>query len=226
MKRVALIVQHHSADAPGAVARELEARGVELRTVRASEGDTVPPSIADVAGLVVMGGPFSIDDVEAHPYLVAELALIRSAVRAGVPILGAFPIKFQTGLDAIGLAFAMLLGIVCGLLFGLAPALQLARIDPQLALGAGSRTAGRSGMRNGLMAVQVGLALVVLMAAGLFVRNFTETRETDPGFRRGAEAQRHDPEGCAVRVHLEQLDRFGGSGSWFQDKYDRNEVRT
>src|SRR6185436_5809044 len=39
-------------------------------------------------------------------------------------------------------------------------------------------------MRNGLMAVQVGLAVVVLMAAGLFVRNFTESRQTDPGFRR------------------------------------------
>ena len=59
------------------------------------------------------------------------------------PDLGAFPIKFQTSIDAIGLAFAMLLGVVCGLLFGLAPALQLARVDPQFALRAGSRTAGR-----------------------------------------------------------------------------------
>jgi GMP synthase (glutamine-hydrolysing) len=88
VKRVALVVQHHPADAPGAVARELGARGVELRTVRGSEGEAVPSSIADVAGLVVMGGPFSIDDVETHPYLATELALIRSAIRAGVPILG------------------------------------------------------------------------------------------------------------------------------------------
>jgi predicted permease len=39
-------------------------------------------------------------------------------------------------------------------------------------------------MRNALMGIEVGLALVVLLAAALFLRSFTETRETDPGFRR------------------------------------------
>jgi hypothetical protein len=38
-------------------------------------------------------------------------------------------------------------------------------------------------MRNGLMGLQVAMALVVLMAA-LFVRSFNETRDIDPGFRR------------------------------------------
>ena len=73
---------------------------------------------------------------------------------------------------------------LCGLVCGIAPAVQLAWIDPQAALRAGARTAGRSAMRNTLMAVQVGLALVVLMAAGLFLRSFGETRDTDPGFKR------------------------------------------
>jgi predicted permease len=39
-------------------------------------------------------------------------------------------------------------------------------------------------MRNALMAVEVGLAIVVLMAAALFVRSFSETLAADPGFRR------------------------------------------
>jgi predicted permease len=143
--------------------------------------------------LALGAGPWRIISLLLAEHLVlavlgaalgAAIAAWATVAMRNVPILGAFPIKFQTSLDALGLAFAMLLGIVSGLLFGLAPALQLARVDPQLALRAGSRTAGRSAMRNGLMAVQVGLALVVLMAAGLFVRNFTETRETDPGFRR------------------------------------------
>jgi putative ABC transport system permease protein len=143
--------------------------------------------------LALGAGPWRIISLLLAEHLVlavlgaalgAVIAAWATVAMRSVPILGAFPIKFQTSLDGIGLAFAMLLGIVCGLLFGLAPALQLARVDPQLAMRAGSRTAGRSAMRNGLMAVQVGLALVVLMAAGLFVRNFTETRETDPGFRR------------------------------------------
>ena len=105
------------------------------------------------------------------------------ALRA-VPIITAVPVRFQTELDAVSLAFAALLAVVCGLLFGMAPAAQLARVDPQAALRTGSRTAGRSALRNVLMAVEVGLALVVLVAAALFFRSFNETRGTDPGFTR------------------------------------------
>ena len=105
------------------------------------------------------------------------------ALRA-VPFIGAFPIKFQTDLDGVSIAFAAVLGIICGLVFGIAPAAQLARVDPQAALRAGSKSAGRSGLRNLLMGIEVGLALVVLLAAALFFRSFSETRDTDPGFKR------------------------------------------
>jgi predicted permease len=116
--------------------------------------------------------------------LGAAIAVWATDALRAVPMIGAVPIKFQTSVDASGLAFAMLLGVVCGLLFGVAPAAQLARVDAQAALRSGSRTAGRSGMRNALMGIEVALALVVLMAAALFVRSFSETRDTDPGFRR------------------------------------------
>jgi predicted permease len=100
-----------------------------------------------------------------------------------MPPYGAFPVRFQTSLDALGLAFAVILGIGCGLLFGAAPALQLGRVDPQQALRSGSKSAGRSSIRDGLMALQCGLALLVLVVAGLFFQSFVETQETDPGFR-------------------------------------------
>jgi predicted permease len=100
-----------------------------------------------------------------------------------MPPYGAFPVRFQTSLDAIGLAFAVMLGIGCGLLFGAAPALQLGRVDPQQALRSGSRSAGRSTIRDSLMALQCGLALLVLVVAGLFFQSFVETRDIDPGFR-------------------------------------------
>src|SRR6185436_16727579 len=99
-----------------------------------------------------------------------------------LPLVG-LPLRFQTSVDGTGLAFAMFLGIVCGLLFGAAPALQLGRIDPHTALRAGLRSAGRSAVRNGLMAIQVGLALIVLIVAGLFLKSVMDTRDTDPGFR-------------------------------------------
>ena len=104
------------------------------------------------------------------------------ALRA-MPAYGAFPVKFQTSVDGFGLLFAVTLGIGAGLLFGAAPAIQLARVDPQRALRAGSKSSGRSAMRDGLMALQVGLALLVLIVAGLFFQGFVETRETDPGFK-------------------------------------------
>ncbi|MBI2835953.1 MAG: ABC transporter permease [Acidobacteria bacterium] len=105
------------------------------------------------------------------------------ALRAA-PLTGALPIKFQTSVDAGGLAFAMLLGVACGLIFGVPPAVQLARADPQAALRSGFDTPARHRSRNALMGVEVALALVVLVAAALFFRSFSETRETDPGFRR------------------------------------------
>jgi predicted permease len=139
----------------------------------------------------------------AGPWRVARLLLVESLLMAligaalgaalavwgtealrAAPMLGAFPIRFQTSIDLAGLAFAMLLGVACGLIFGVAPAAQLARIDPQVALRSGSSTAARSGMRNALMGAEVALALVVLVAAALFFRSFRETRDTDPGFRR------------------------------------------
>jgi predicted permease len=104
------------------------------------------------------------------------------ALRA-MPPYGAFPVRFQTSLDGLGLLFATGLGLGCGLLFGAPPALQLARIDPQQALRSGSKTTGRSVLRDGLMALQCGLALLVLIVAGLFFKGFVESRDTDPGFR-------------------------------------------
>lgn len=105
-----------------------------------------------------------------------------SALRA-VPMISAFPVKFQTGIDAVGLAFAVALGLACGVISGTPPALQLSRIDAQVALRAGARDKGRSRTRNVLMGVEVALALVVLVMAGLFLERFSQTRDTDPGFR-------------------------------------------
>jgi predicted permease len=120
-----------------------------------------------------------------------------SALRA-VPMIATFPIRFQTGVDGLGLAFAMTLGIACGLAFGLTPAWQLATVLPQAALRSGARTMGRSRLRNALMGVEVGLALLVLVAAGMFLRRFSETRDLDPGFRTDVQLAAYDFAGRPV----------------------------
>ncbi|MET0214389.1 MAG: ABC transporter permease [Vicinamibacterales bacterium] len=103
---------------------------------------------------------------------------------AAIPLTIALPVNFETHVDSAGLVFATVLGLACGGLFGSAPALHLARLDPQVAFRASATYSGRSRLRNGLMAAQVTLAWVVLLAAALFLKSFLETRDTDPGFRR------------------------------------------
>ena len=119
----------------------------------------------------------------AGALLGALMAVWGTSALIMLPSIG-LPLRFQTSIDAVGLAFAVALGLGSGLLFGAAPALQLARLDPQVALRAGARTAGRSRFRQALMATQVALAILVLLVAGMFFRSFMETRNTDPGFRR------------------------------------------
>src|SRR5438093_7645596 len=99
---------------------------------------------------------------------VAVAAWGTEALRAA-PIIGAVPVRFQTELDLVSVAFAAAIGVASGLLFGAAPAVRLARVDPQAALRAGDRTAARSGLRDALIGVEVALALLVLVAAALFL---------------------------------------------------------
>jgi predicted permease len=106
-----------------------------------------------------------------------------NALRAMPTLTTAVPVRFQTNLNELGLAFAIASGILCALLFGAAPAVQLARLSPQSVLRAGAATAPRSGMRQVLMAAEVALALVVLIVAGLFFQSFRQTQQTNPGFR-------------------------------------------
>ena len=99
------------------------------------------------------------------------------------PMIGAFPILFPTKVDEFTLAFAMLLGAACGFIFGVAPAVHLARLDPQEGLRSSSNTPARSRARKVLMGVEVGLAMVVLIAAALFLQGFRSAAQTDPRFR-------------------------------------------
>jgi putative ABC transport system permease protein len=88
--------------------------------------------------------------------------------------------------DGVVLATAALIALATGLLFGLAPALQARGA----ALGAVLREGGRSGagdrvakVRPLLIGVQVALALMLLVGAGLLMRSFAALQSVDPGFR-------------------------------------------
>jgi predicted permease len=115
--------------------------------------------------------------------LGAAIAVWGTTALRVAPMIGAFPIRFQTRVDELTLAFAILLGAACGLIFSAAPAVHLARLDPQDGLRSSSNTPPRSRARKVLMGVEVGLAMVVLIAAALFLQSFRSARQMDPRFR-------------------------------------------
>ena len=101
-----------------------------------------------------------------------------------MPTPAGLQIRFDSDVDLISLVFATVLGIGGGVIIGLAPALHLSRVVPQWSARAGAVAPGRNALRDGLMAVQVALALVVLVIAAIFLQRFQDTQSTDPGFTR------------------------------------------
>jgi predicted permease len=83
------------------------------------------------------------------------------------------------------LAFALMISVLTGLLFGLAPALSSRKIDVSLALKEQARTMAGSHarFRRTLAFAQVFLSALLLMGAGLFVRSLRNLNSLDPGFR-------------------------------------------
>ena len=94
------------------------------------------------------------------------------------------PISFETHVDGTTIVFAVVLSVVSGVVFGLVPAMHLAWRDPHATLRSGSTTPPRSRLRYALVIAEVALAMTVLIASGLFIRDFMATRHEDPGFRR------------------------------------------
>jgi predicted permease len=100
-----------------------------------------------------------------------------------MPSPAGLEVSFVTGIDALTLAFAMALGLVAGIAIGLPAAWQLSRPRPQAVLRSGGAVAGRHRLRDALVALEVALAMVVLVVSAMFVRNFSRTQTADPGFR-------------------------------------------
>ncbi|PSQ76720.1 MAG: hypothetical protein BRD35_05575 [Bacteroidetes bacterium QH_7_62_13] len=82
-----LVLQHVRPEPPGTIADALDDHGVWHRTVQLFRDDPVPATL-DADGLVVMGGPMGVGDLDDRPHLRAELDLIEQALREERPVLG------------------------------------------------------------------------------------------------------------------------------------------
>jgi putative ABC transport system permease protein len=112
---------------------------------------------------------------------VVSIRVLAHAGPASVPRLA------QAAVDLRLFAFTLAISLATGILFGLVPAIQCPGDRLSMALnevGRGGST-GRAGrrLRNALAIIEVGLAMVVLIGAGLLIQSFIRLRGVDPGFR-------------------------------------------
>jgi putative ABC transport system permease protein len=108
----------------------------------------------------------------------------------GLNVLVAFAPQNIPRLNALAmdrwvLGFTLLVSVITGLVFGLAPALQSSKPDLNAALKEGRSSSGgfsQRGLRGLLVVAEVALALVLLIGAGLLMKSFKQLRETHLGF--------------------------------------------
>lgn len=93
----------------------------------------------------------------------------------------------EISVDFKVLGFTLLVSVLTGLIFGLAPAIQAARFNQIETLKEGGRDAATGGsgkrLRSLLVTAEVAISLVLLIGAGLLINSFLRLRSVDPGFR-------------------------------------------
>ena len=115
--------------------------------------------------------------------LLLAYAGVRTLAAADV---GNLPRADEIGIDGTVMLFTLLVSLVAGVLFGLAPAMHTATPDLHGALKEGNRgtTADRGShaLRRSLVVTEVALALTLLTGAGLLLKSFARLQQVDPGF--------------------------------------------
>jgi putative ABC transport system permease protein len=110
---------------------------------------------------------------------VGITALITRSAFASVPRLD------EVSVDRAVLAFTFILSLITGLVFGMAPAWQASRAEVHDALKESGRTggggAGRRRLRDGLVASEVAVSLVLLVGAGLMGKSLYRVFQSDGG---------------------------------------------
>ena len=98
----------------------------------------------------------------------------------------AIPRTVKVSVDATVLGFTLLISLVTGILFGLAPAFRTMKVNLIDSMKDGLRGGGESALRNRtrslLVVFESAVAVMLLIGAGLLVRSLIALQQVDPGF--------------------------------------------
>lgn len=152
------------------------ARGRDL-TVRAALGASgrqlVAASLVESMVVAVVGG-------------AVGLMLAFGMIRSMQPLIAQLLPADRVGIDVTVFAFTALVSVATVIVFGLAPAAHVRRVDAGDALKASARTIGTQGsrrLRAVIVASEIAVAVVILVGAGLLGRSLLRLLSVDPGFR-------------------------------------------
>jgi predicted permease len=154
--------------------RELAIRAA----IGAGRGRLVRQLLVESLLLALLGG------VAGLALAFLSIPVLRSGL-LGI-VTGKVPGLEMIGVDWRTLAFTFGVSLLTGVLFGALPALQISRIDLNQTLkegGKGSAGVGRRNLSRTLVMIEVALAVIVLIGAGLLVRSMNKLLQVDPGFR-------------------------------------------
>ena len=140
----------------------------------ASRGRLVRQMVTESMLLSLIGGVAGIATA------VGTLGFILRFVPSSIPRLN------EVRIDWVVLAFALLMSILTGLVFGLAPAFQSARVTLSSAIREGGRGSGASRktvrLRDVLIVSELAFAVILMVGAGLLLRTLRTLLEENPGF--------------------------------------------
>jgi len=109
-----------------------------------------------------------------------------SALLSGIKLPADLPIRFELGFDWRVFSYIAVVALGTGLIVGLIPAWRASRADLNEVLREGGRSMAEGGrrqrVRSVLVVAQVAVSLVLLVAAGLFVRSVQRAQSVDLGF--------------------------------------------
>ena len=125
------------------------------------------------------------------------------------------PSTAQVGIDATVLGFTLLISLLTGVLFGLAPALRTMNLNLTESLKEGGRSGSEGARRNRtrsvLVVIESAVAVMLLVGAGLLVRSLIQLQNTSPGF------DAHNVMTMSITLSREKYSTPEKASSFFQE---------